>query len=134
VTGDEFGAPLVRTAPHIPAASAIKSADGIKFDTNKLEYTLLPMNAIEKVIRVLMYGSEKYEEFNWNKVNDRTKRYLNAAYRHMGAYLRGESVDQESKQEHLAHAVCSLLFILAESSNGDAKNKCGFNEEKKNGR
>lgn len=104
---------------------------GRKFDKDKLRYSLLPISAIEKVIRVLMYGSEKYEDFNWINVENRTERYLNAAYRHLGQYLKGEKIDPESGLEHLAHCACSLLFLLAESENSNPKEQMWLFEKKK---
>ena len=32
--------------------------------------------------------------------------------RHINAYQRGEAADLESGKSHLAHAVCSLMFVL----------------------
>lgn len=93
---------------------------GKKFDQNKLRWSLLPISAVEKIIQVLMYGSDKYSDFNWAKVSNRKERYVNAAMRHLTAYMRGEEKDPESGLEHLAHCACSLLFLLAESQGEDA--------------
>ena len=46
----------------------------------------------------------------------RTNNYqnVNAALRHIAAYLCGEKEDKESGEMHLAHAACDLLFAIWE--------------------
>lgn len=89
---------------------------GIKYDDGKLEWHLLPIGAIEEVIKVLQYGSKKYGEGNWKKVEPFNKRYYNAMMRHLVAFYGddfsdGEEFD-ESGYRHIAHAVCCGLFLL----------------------
>ena len=85
---------------------------GIKYDTGKLEFSLLPWSAVEHVVRVLMFGAQKYGSDNWKMVEDGEKRYWDAAARHLVAYAQGEVLDEESNLPHLAHAACCLLFLL----------------------
>lgn len=87
--------------------------NGVKYDDGKTQYALLPPNALQRVADVLTYGAVKYPSAdNWKRVDNAHDRYLNATMRHVEAYRRGETVDPESGHEHLAHAVCSLLFLL----------------------
>jgi hypothetical protein len=86
--------------------------EGIKLDQGKLRYTLLPFKAITEVVKVLEFGAKKYEKDNWQKVTNGKERYLDAALRHLVAYLAGEAVDKESGLHHLAHATCCILFTL----------------------
>lgn len=88
--------------------------EGRKYDTGKPDYTLLPWDAVEDVVRVLDYGAKKYARDNWRYVDDAETRYLAAAFRHLAAYARGENRDPETDQPHLAHAACCLLFILSQ--------------------
>lgn len=83
---------------------------GRKDDAGKLRWHLVPWEPMREVVSVLMHGADKYGEFNWQGVNPR--RYENAAYRHLIAWSQGEENDLESKRSHLAHAVCSLLFLM----------------------
>jgi len=86
---------------------------GVKYDDEKLDYTLLPKSALDEVVKVLMYGAKKYPEANnWKKVSDARHRYNKAALRHTFSEVDGETKDPESKLYHLAHAVCSNLFAL----------------------
>lgn len=87
---------------------------GVKHDDGKLQWDLLPWEALEPVVRVLMYGARKYPSAdNWRRVNDHRSRYVNACLRHIIAAQKGEYTDDETGEPHLAHAVCCLLFLLA---------------------
>jgi len=90
--------------------------DFIKYDSGKLDYDILPHGPIEDVIRVMMFGAEKYERDNWKKCKN-IKSYYNAARRHMESWRRGEYFDDESGIPHLAHAMCNLVFMHYLSSN-----------------
>jgi hypothetical protein len=99
--------------PMSPEEKPAPPVEGVKYDQDKLTYTLLPPNALEAVVRVLMYGANKYPSAdNWRKVPNARTRYLNAALRHIWAAVRGEHLDPESGLPHLAHAATSLLFVL----------------------
>lgn len=43
---------------------------GMKFDTGKLSYSLLPQAALSWTVAVLTYGSVKYDRSNWAKVDN----------------------------------------------------------------
>lgn len=86
--------------------------DGVKFDGEKLRWSLLPLTSVQEVVQVLEYGARKYAPDNWMKVPDAQDRYWDAAMRHMMAWKMGEKKDSESGKSHLAHAVCCLLYIM----------------------
>lgn len=86
--------------------------NGIKYDNDKLRWSLLPFNVMVDVVKVLMYGSKKYEDDNWKKVDNTKERYFNAGMRHFLAWWMGEKLDEETKLSHLAHAICCLIFLL----------------------
>jgi hypothetical protein len=86
---------------------------GPKFDKEKPDYTLLPWDAVEDVVRVLDFGAKKYARDNWKYVDDAHNRYLAAAFRHMSAYAQGEQTDAETGLSHMAHAACCVLFMLS---------------------
>jgi hypothetical protein len=87
-------------------------SEGIKYDTSKPRWSLLPHGTMEEVVKVLEYGANKYSPDNWKKVPEMEVRYYDAAMRHIDAYWKGEYLDEESGQPHLAHAVCCLLFLM----------------------
>ena len=84
---------------------------GRKFDGGKLQYGLLPPLALQDVVKVLTFGAQKYEIDNWKRVPDAKRRYFDAANRHIWAYKAGEINDDETGINHLAHAICCLMFI-----------------------
>ena len=84
-----------------------------KADSGKLELTLVNPALIKEVAKVRMYGTKKYgDSENWRKVEPR--RYINALYRHLIAYVEGEEIDSESGLSHLAHMACNISFLLDE--------------------
>lgn len=92
---------------------------GRKFDSGKLDYTLIPWDGLEEIVKVLEFGAKKYARDNWQHVEGGHHRYQAAAFRHLIAYNKGEMVDPETGLSHLAHAGCCLLFLLAlEKRNG----------------
>lgn len=84
---------------------------GRKYDGNKPRWDLLPWAEIKEVVEVLTFGSEKYEDSNWQHVFPRS-RYVGAAMRHFTDWLVGEKIDLDSGKSHLAHCICCLLFLM----------------------
>ena len=92
----------------------------VKHDGGKAGYHLLPSDALEEIVAVLDYGANKYGERNWEK-GMQWSRPFSACMRHLWAWWRGEEKDPESGLSHLAHAGCSILFLLSyqRTNNGD---------------
>jgi hypothetical protein len=86
---------------------------GMKFDGGKLDYTLVPWDGMDEVVKVLEFGAKKYARDNWKHVEHAETRYLAAAFRHIIKYNEGEVADTETGLSHLAHATCCLLFLLS---------------------
>jgi len=83
---------------------------GIKDDIGKLEFSLLPCQALEDITKVLMHGAKKYDRGNWRKVERR--RYEDALLRHYYAWKNGEACDRDTGLNHLAHMGCCILFLI----------------------
>lgn len=82
-----------------------------KADKGKLELSLVNPQLVKAVAEVRMYGTEKYgDSENWRKVEP--KRYVDALYRHLLAYIEGNEVDEESGLSHLSHMACNISFLL----------------------
>ena len=63
--------------------------------------------------RVLTHGAKKYSPDNWRRIKpEQRHRYLSAALRHLLAFLTGETLDPETGEDHRAHALCSLAFLV----------------------
>ena len=113
---------LVAEAPYNPGYEGVSVKDlieksqtattgGRKFDGGKLQYGLLPPLALKATVEILTFGAEKYEPDNWKHVPDSKRRYFDAMQRHLWAWKEGEQNDPESGKNHLAHALCCLMFL-----------------------
>ena len=108
---------LCHVAPFDPQyelmfAEADDGTIGQKFDSGKLRHSLLPSGVITEVLKVLEFGARKYKENNWQHVTNGRDRYYDAALRHITAWREGELEDSETGVNHLAHAICCLMFLL----------------------
>ena len=92
-------------------ASQNATTGGRKFDGGKLQYGLLPPLALKATVEILTFGAEKYEPDNWKNVPDSKRRYFDAMQRHLWAWKEGEQNDPETGKNHLAHAMCCLMFL-----------------------
>ncbi len=88
-----------------------ESIEGVKHDEGKVDYSLLPIEATEAMLRVLEFGAKKYARFNFRK-GFKQSRLLAAAFRHITSHMRGEDYDPESGLRHLAHAISCLMMLL----------------------
>lgn len=107
----EIGIPVIC---HDGSGSMTENKDqSAKADKGKLELSLVNPQLVKAVAEVRMYGTEKYgDSENWRKVEP--KRYVDALYRHLLAYIEGDEVDEESGLSHLAHMACNISFLLDE--------------------
>jgi len=83
---------------------------GKKFDSDKVDWTLMPWKELEQVLEVLEFGAKKYSRDNWKHIEP--ARYEKAAMRHLISYATGEKIDPESGKSHLAHLMCNALFLM----------------------
>lgn len=88
---------------------------GIKADQGKPRLGLVLVevpHAFEKLGTLLGFGADKYAVGNWDKVQEGEMRYLDALMRHLTQHHKGEKVDPESGELHLAHAAVNIMFLL----------------------
>lgn len=88
------------------------SKGGVKIDTNKLRYDLLPWDAVSEIVKVHNHGAAKYEDRNWEGGMHYSRMWA-AAIRHLVQFWSGEELDSKSGLPHLAHAGCMVLFLLS---------------------
>lgn len=109
---------------------------GLKYDDNKLRYTLIPPVALKGLAEVLTFGAAKYTPDNWKYVDNGKVRYLDALYRHLEAYRSGEVLDPESGLSHLKHILTNAAFLLyfefEDEKKGKKKKKNKKKKSKKN--
>lgn len=88
-----------------------KVLNGKKADAGKPPMALLSGVALMEVAKVLDFGQKKYSAFNW-KGGFAWTRLTSASIRHIFQWLGGEDKDPETGLSHLAHAICSLMFLV----------------------
>lgn len=80
-------------------------------NTGKLRVDLVPLDAQEQYVRVLMYGAKKYGVNNWRRGLPWVE-VAASLERHVMQWMRGEANDAESALPHLAHVMCNAAFII----------------------
>lgn len=96
--------------PHpIPPAKA-KLTEGVKYDSGKPRFDLIPPKALEELAKVYAFGAEKYASRNWEQGMDWGRVYA-ATQRHLNAWWGGEETDPETGLSHLAHAMFGLCAL-----------------------
>jgi hypothetical protein len=85
----------------------------VKHDNGKLRFDLLDDAFEAEVAAVLTHGATKYADNNWQRANpsEAKARYYAAIRRHLSAWRRGEEIDPDSGQPHLACVACSVMFL-----------------------
>lgn len=100
-----------------------KLNEGLKYDSGKLRWDLLPVEEIEGIVDVLTFGANKYADNSWQNVDNGIERYYAALMRHIIAWRKGEKKDDESGIDHLYHALTNLVFISWLTKNAKAAEK-----------
>lgn len=100
------------------------TAEAVKHDGGKPDWSLVPFEALEGMVKVLEFGAQKYAGWNWTTNGGFPyTRLLRSCLRHVFAYMRGEDNDPESGLSHIHHAMCNLLFISHYIGNKEKYNK-----------
>ena len=90
------------------------SSTGAEKGVKAEAFSLLPVQALEKVARHYRVGAEKYAAHNWRAGYEWSKSY-DALQRHAHAFWRGEDMDAETGSAHMAavafHALALLTFM-----------------------
>jgi hypothetical protein len=85
----------------------------VKADVGKTDWAILPLDALEEVIKVFQFGEKKYARGNYaNGEGLEYSRVLNSLMRHTTSFMRGEDNDPETGLSHMAHASCCTLMLL----------------------
>jgi hypothetical protein len=84
-----------------------------KFDSGKVQWTATPPLALESVAKVMTYGAQKYDKFNFLSGEGLAySRLIDALLRHLWAFIKREDTDPESGEPHLSHLCCCALMLL----------------------
>lgn len=93
----------------------------IRHNEGKLEWTLVDFKSLEPLVRVLMYGKDKYSRDNW-KLGGQTKEdILNSLLRHALALVNGEETDPEHGISHIGGVLFNAMMYEYYKNNGKWK-------------
>ena len=88
----------------------IEKEQGAKYDEGKLRYDLIPAYPMQEVARVYTIGT-KYGDWNWAQ-GIKYSRIIGAIFRHLYAWLSGETYDKADGQHHLASAIWGCMTLI----------------------
>lgn len=95
-----------------------------KADAGKDRWELLPINQIQKVVKVLTDGAKRYGDNGWRSVDNPQERFYAAMMRHLYAWRTGDKIDKESGFNHMIHVICNAIFLAEfDESNENAFSK-----------
>lgn len=111
----------------------------LRYNEGKTQWSLLPWDQLESMIKVLEYGAHKYSVFQDDKGNlikgkdvtvadskslklissgrDNWKKGFpinelwDSNLRHTRSLMTGELLDQESGLPHIGHILCNVVFL-----------------------
>ncbi|MEM4721776.1 MAG: DUF5664 domain-containing protein [Candidatus Methanomethylicaceae archaeon] len=102
-------------------------SEGYRMDVGKLRWDLLPVVAMEELVRVYGYGIQKgYPERNW-EMGMAWSRMFGAMMRHAWRFWGGEDRDPESGICHMAHVVWNALGLLEYYLRGSGEDDRPYN-------
>ena len=84
---------------------------GLRFDEGKERVDLLPADALMELGKVYAAGAKKYAEKNWERGMPFHK-CLGPLLRHLFKWMRGEKLDPEDGQLHIAKVAWNALALL----------------------
>jgi hypothetical protein len=82
--------------------------------------SVVPTTAILYIALAQRDGAMKYGPYNWRGRPIRISIFLDAAMRHLLAWIDGEECAEDSKVPHLAHALACLAIIADAMESGNA--------------
>jgi hypothetical protein len=86
------------------------ATEGRKDDSGKLRMDLISPDALKGLAEILTFGSNKYNDRNWEKGVSFGRLY-GAALRHLISFWDGCDIDEESGKMAIDHAQCCLHFL-----------------------
>jgi hypothetical protein len=81
-----------------------------RYNKGKLRWSLVDFKALEPLVKVLQFGANKYDDYNWHKGLP-YREVCESMMRHLLAFMQGEDFDPESRQSHLGHIMANAMFL-----------------------
>lgn len=86
-----------------------KHRKSLRFNSCKVQWSLIHYKSIESLPKVLEFGSIKYSRDNW-KIGLDLNEIIDSMSRHLHALIDGEVNDPESGLPHVGHIMCNCMF------------------------
>lgn len=107
---DKFIPENYRQAPVTTIVEHIKGEfKALRYNQGKLKWSLVHFKSLEPMVKVLMYGANKYAVDNWKNGLDK-KEILDSMQRHVASLIDGQETDPESGEHHIGHILCNCMF------------------------
>lgn len=91
-----------------------ETGDTKRKDDGKLMWQLLPLDALEELVKVYQVGAVKYSPRGWEENPMEYSRMVGALHRHLKKWWQDrESYDQTDGQHHLGSVAWAALGLLA---------------------
>lgn len=84
---------------------------GVKHDTGKIRFDLIPVYPLQELGRVYTIGAKKYGDHNWRGGFD-WSRIFRALMSHAIAFWGGEDYDKEDGQHHLSSVAWNAFTLM----------------------
>jgi hypothetical protein len=94
----------------VPTKETTASTGSLRFNTGKSQTSELDPEFLLGMGRVLEKARQKYPRGNWSLGNNYSVPW-DSMMRHLLAWQSGESLDEESGQNHLYHAALNLMML-----------------------
>lgn len=98
---------------YISLEDVVSARSAVNYGKGKPAISLIPGDVLAEVARVMTRAAEigKYDDFNWRRGLPWREVY-DKAQRHQLAWLEREDIDPETQRNHIAHALCDLIFLM----------------------
>lgn len=105
-----------------------KSEIGIRFDTGKLRYDLIPVEPLTAYAAIMTMGAKKYADSNWLK-GMKWSRITASIWRHWAKWMAGEKLDKESGYPHLWHMLWNVAALITYEARNIGDNDIMFGKD-----
>jgi Domain of unknown function (DUF5664) len=110
---------IIQHEDHVPQKPV--EPEAVVAPLEKVDHTLLPIDALEEVSKVLMYGRIKFGAWNWAQHPLTYSQYVAKVYRHIMEFQKGNYIDPLSGGSHIACAIADLMFLQSHIIKGRSK-------------
>lgn len=83
----------------------------LRYNENKLRWSLVDFKSLEPLVEVLEYGTKKYEVDNWKRGLE-LRAIMDSLMRHVVEINNNQYIDEESKCLHMGHIMANAMFWI----------------------